>query len=166
MKLRIIRGPNCCDARVRARMVIENTTPTTVMTAAAMAISTCRPASALPVSHPRGQGQVVVIGGQVDLEGDDEQEHGHDDEEVGTTQKVVRRASHRQSGSRMLRWWTWSEVRSAALFVCGSVTVLLASTGPPPPRADQTSRRSAPRLPRRQAGSLERAVLEHPGPHW
>jgi hypothetical protein len=49
MKFRIIRGPNCCEARVRARMVIENTTPITVIMAAAMAMSTCRPASALPV---------------------------------------------------------------------------------------------------------------------
>src|SRR6202044_1162170 len=48
-KFRIIRGPNCCEARVSARMVMENTTPTTVMTAAAMAMSTCRSASALPV---------------------------------------------------------------------------------------------------------------------
>ena len=39
-KLRIIRGPNCCEAKVRARMVMENTTPTTVRTAAAMAMST------------------------------------------------------------------------------------------------------------------------------
>jgi hypothetical protein len=40
MKLRIIRGPNCCDASVRARIVMENTTPMTVITAAAMAMST------------------------------------------------------------------------------------------------------------------------------
>ena len=39
-KLRIIRGPNCWEARVRARMVIEKTTPIVVMMAAAMAIST------------------------------------------------------------------------------------------------------------------------------
>src|SRR5665213_3410152 len=49
MKCRIMRGPNCCDASVSARMVIEKTTPTVVMMAAAMAIKTCRPASALPV---------------------------------------------------------------------------------------------------------------------
>ena len=35
-------------------MVIENTTPTTVMTAAAMAVSTWRPASALPVRIHQG----------------------------------------------------------------------------------------------------------------
>ena len=54
-KLRIMRGPNCWDARVRARMVMENTTPTTVMTAAAMAMSTWRPASALPVWSQKGR---------------------------------------------------------------------------------------------------------------
>ena len=48
MKLRIMRGPNCCEASVRARMVMEKTTPMVVMTAAAMAINTCRPASGLP----------------------------------------------------------------------------------------------------------------------
>ena len=39
-KFRSMRGPNCCDANVSARMVMENTTPTTVITAAAMAIRT------------------------------------------------------------------------------------------------------------------------------
>ena len=39
-KFRIMRGPNCWDARVNARIVIEKTTPTTVITAAAMAMST------------------------------------------------------------------------------------------------------------------------------
>ena len=38
-KFRIMRGPNCWDARVNARIVIEKTTPTTVITAAAMAMS-------------------------------------------------------------------------------------------------------------------------------
>jgi hypothetical protein len=46
MKLRSIRGPNCWEARVRATMVTEKTTPTTVMTAAAMALRSSRAASA------------------------------------------------------------------------------------------------------------------------
>ena len=53
-KLRIMRGPNCWEASVSARIVIENTTPTTVMTAAAMAMSTCLPASALTVRIQNG----------------------------------------------------------------------------------------------------------------
>ncbi len=36
-------------------MVIENTTPTVVMMAAAMAIRTCRPASGLPVLTHMGR---------------------------------------------------------------------------------------------------------------
>ena len=48
-KFRIMRGPNCCDANVNAKMVMEKTTPMTVITAAAMAIRTWRSASALPV---------------------------------------------------------------------------------------------------------------------
>lgn len=54
-KFRIIRGPNCCEARVRARMVMEKTTPTTVITAAAIAMSTWRAASALPDSIQNGR---------------------------------------------------------------------------------------------------------------
>jgi hypothetical protein len=38
MKFRSIRGPNCVDASVRVTIVIENTTPTTVMTAAASVV--------------------------------------------------------------------------------------------------------------------------------
>ena len=55
MKFRIIRGPNCWEARVRARIVMENTTPIVVMMAAAMAIKTWRPASALPVRTHQGR---------------------------------------------------------------------------------------------------------------
>ncbi len=54
-KFRIMRGPNCCDANVSARMVMENTTPTTVITAAAMPMSTWRPASALRVRIQKGR---------------------------------------------------------------------------------------------------------------
>ncbi len=49
MKLRSIRGPNCVDARVRVTRMIEKTTPTTVMTAAAIAVRICRAASAVPL---------------------------------------------------------------------------------------------------------------------
>ncbi len=53
-KLRIMRGPNCWEASVSAKIVMENTTPMTVMTAAAMAIRTWRSASALPVRIQTG----------------------------------------------------------------------------------------------------------------
>ena len=49
MKLRSMRGPNCVDASWSARMVIEKTTPTTVMTAAAIAVRIVRAASGPPV---------------------------------------------------------------------------------------------------------------------
>jgi hypothetical protein len=48
MKLRSIRGPNCVDARVSVTIVIEKTTPTTVITAAPSVVRICRAASALP----------------------------------------------------------------------------------------------------------------------
>ena len=49
MKLRSMRGPNCVDANMRATIVIEKTSPTTVMTAAAMPIRIWRAASAEPL---------------------------------------------------------------------------------------------------------------------
>jgi hypothetical protein len=53
MKLRSIRGPNCVDVSVSATITIENTTPTTVMMAAAIAVRICRAASGDPLStHP------------------------------------------------------------------------------------------------------------------
>lgn len=48
MKVRNMRGPNCVEASVKATIVIEKTTPTTVMMAAAMAVSTCRAESGVP----------------------------------------------------------------------------------------------------------------------
>ena len=49
-----MRGPNCWDAKVRARIVIEKTTPITVITAAAIEIKIWRPASALSVRSQKG----------------------------------------------------------------------------------------------------------------
>lgn len=54
MKLRSMRGPNWVEARVNARIVIEKTTPTTVMMAAAIAVRTCRAASGVPPSTQVG----------------------------------------------------------------------------------------------------------------
>jgi hypothetical protein len=44
-----MRGPNCVAASVRATIVIENTTPTTVISAAAIAVRICRTESAVPL---------------------------------------------------------------------------------------------------------------------
>ena len=49
MKLRSIRGPNWVEVSVSATITIENTTPTTVMTAAAIAVSTVRATSGPPL---------------------------------------------------------------------------------------------------------------------
>src|SRR5450755_701213 len=52
MKLRSMRGPNCVEASVRVTIVIENTTPTTVITAAASVVRIWRAASAEPkITH-------------------------------------------------------------------------------------------------------------------
>ena len=76
-KLRIMRGPNCCDAKVRARMVMENTTPTTVITAAAMAISTWRAVSRSR-TRSRRQMEMMVVRRPIDLEGHQEKKTGDD----------------------------------------------------------------------------------------
>jgi hypothetical protein len=47
--LRSILGPNSLDTSISATMVIENTEPTTVITAATIAVSICRAASADPL---------------------------------------------------------------------------------------------------------------------
>ena len=54
MKLRSILGPNCVEARVSVTIVIENTIPVTVITAAASVVRIWRAASAVPNSIQDG----------------------------------------------------------------------------------------------------------------
>jgi hypothetical protein len=54
MKLRSRRGPNCEDARVSATMVMENTTPVTVIIEPATTLTTAR-APSTPMSETQGQ---------------------------------------------------------------------------------------------------------------
>src|ERR1700733_2461835 len=97
-KLRIIRGPNCCEARVKARMVMEKTTPITVMTAAAIAMSTCLSASALPVLIHTGSvrwwWKAATSISKVTTNSSTETTTRM----LGTTQSVVRSSSQRQLG--------------------------------------------------------------------
>ena len=65
-KLRSMRGPNWVDARVSATIVIENTRPTTVMTAAAIADEDLAGRVGRPVVDPVRQRQVAVIGAPVE----------------------------------------------------------------------------------------------------
>ncbi len=55
MKLRSIRGPNWVEARVSVTIVIEKTSVTTVITAAAIAVRICLAASALPLMTKEGR---------------------------------------------------------------------------------------------------------------
>ena len=55
MKVRSIRGPNWVETRVSATITMENTTPTTVMMAAAMVVRICRAASAEPLITQDGR---------------------------------------------------------------------------------------------------------------
>src|SRR5215469_4567143 len=85
MKLRSMRGPNWVDVSVRATITIENTTPTTVMIAAAIAVRICRAASADPlIGHP----EHPVVGGTVQRVGADEQQHGGEDLDRGNQPQV------------------------------------------------------------------------------
>ena len=54
MKLRSMRGPNWVEASVSVTIVIENTSVTTVITAAAIAVRICRAASAVPLITNEG----------------------------------------------------------------------------------------------------------------
>ncbi len=55
IKFRSIRGPNWVDASVRVTRMIEKTTPTTVMIAAAIVVRICLAASALPLITQPGR---------------------------------------------------------------------------------------------------------------
>ena len=55
MKVRSIRGPNWVETRVSATITMENTTPTTVMIAAAIVVRICRAASADPLITQDGR---------------------------------------------------------------------------------------------------------------
>ena len=55
MKLRSMRGPNWVEASVSVTIVIENTSVTTVITAAAIVVRTCRAASAVPLITHEGK---------------------------------------------------------------------------------------------------------------
>ena len=60
MKLRSIRGPNWVEASVSVTIMIENTSVTTVITAAAIAVRICLAASALPLITNEGSLQASL----------------------------------------------------------------------------------------------------------
>src|ERR1700733_8149449 len=98
-KFRSMRGPNCCDANVSARMVMENTTPTTVITAAAMAIRTWRSASEFPVRIQRGSIRCLWKAARSIWNVTRNSSTEATIKRLGTTHKVVRSSSQRQPGS-------------------------------------------------------------------
>ena len=73
MKFRSMRGPNWVEASVSVTKMMENTTPTTVMMAAAIVVRICRAASALPLSTQPGKviwtGNVVLTQGTLKITG-------------------------------------------------------------------------------------------------
>ena len=73
MKLRSIRGPNWVEISVSATITIENTTPTTVMIAAAMVVRICLAASGEPLSAQDGIPETAVKRSPVQRVGDREQ---------------------------------------------------------------------------------------------
>jgi len=99
MKFRSMRGPNCCDASCSARIVMENMTPATVMTAAAMPIKTWREASASPaIAHP-GSDMLPFAIARSRPYVTAKSRMAAATMSAGTTHRVVRRASRRQGGS-------------------------------------------------------------------
>ena len=55
MKLRSMRGPNCVEASVSVTIVIEKTSVTTVITAAAIVVRICLAASGVPLITHEGK---------------------------------------------------------------------------------------------------------------
>ena len=107
--------------------------------------------------HPPGQAQVVVVRGQVDFEGGEEQEDRDHDEQVGTTQKVVRSASTAPAGKLEVTAPPLQVPGCDAFRSSGSVTALLAwAATKGASRADQTSRRSATSGSRRHGPTVRR----------
>src|SRR5262245_16247525 len=96
MKLRNIRGPNWVDASVRATMVMEKTTPVTVMTAAAIAVRIWRAASALPELTHDGIVMAPLYAARSSAYVHQNRTTAATTSNVGTTHKVVRNASRRQ----------------------------------------------------------------------
>ena len=100
MKLRSIRGPNWVDASCSARIVIEKTTPTTVITAAAMEVRMVRAASGPPVFTHEGRlksplstarsSRYVTANSRIALT----------TRMLGTNQRLVRSVSRRHPDSR------------------------------------------------------------------
>ena len=96
MKFRSIRGPNWVDARVKVTRMIEKTTPTTVMTAAASVVRIWRAASALPLIIHEGTANVPRYAARSSTSVHPNSVTAPSTSRLGTTHRLVRRISRRQ----------------------------------------------------------------------
>src|SRR5690349_9121007 len=96
MKFRSIRGPNWVDARVKVTRMIEKTTPTTVMTAAAIAVRIWRAASALPLITHEGTANPPRYAARSSTSVHPNSAAAPSTSRLGTTHRLVRRTSRRQ----------------------------------------------------------------------
>ncbi|APA96795.1 hypothetical protein NS506_02734 [Nocardia seriolae] len=94
-----MRGPNWVEARVSATMVIEKTTPTTVMMAAAMAVSTCRAESGVPPITQLGTSNAPRYTARSSRYVPTNSATAASTSTVGTNHRFVRSASRRRSDS-------------------------------------------------------------------
>ena len=98
-KLRSMRGPNCVDASVSATIVMENTRPTTVMTAAAIPIRIWRAASAEPLFTHDGSVRSPLYAARSIVYVTMNSATARNTSTVGMNHNVVRSASRRHAGS-------------------------------------------------------------------
>ena len=98
MKLRSIRGPSWFAASVRATRITENTTPITVMIAAASAARICREASAVPLITQDGSLTDPLYAARSSRYRPQNSRNAAPTSSVGTHHKLVRSASRRQPG--------------------------------------------------------------------
>jgi hypothetical protein len=103
MKFRSMRGPNCVDARVRATIVTENTTPTTVMIEAVMDVRIVRAASAPPEFTQLGNDRSPAVARWSRVFVNTKSRTDRRTSVLGISQSVVRSASRRHPGGVMNR---------------------------------------------------------------
>ena len=100
MKLRSIRGPNWVEVRVRATITMENTRPTTVMMAAAIAVRICRAASGDPLSSQPGRTKSPANAARSSAYVAAKSTTAAATSTAGTSHRLVRSISRRQSEPR------------------------------------------------------------------
>jgi len=113
MKFRSILGPNCVEASASVTIMIENTIPTTAITAAASVVSIWRAASAVPNTIHDGSVMLPLTAALSSARVTKYSATATTTSIIGTSQRLVRAASRRHSERNATSEITEAEVWSA-----------------------------------------------------